>query len=97
MADPRVVTCDSVFDRADSSAMSRANTAPARNALLFAVSAAGTFSYKWTSRSGLLNGSGLRTTACMTLKIAVLAPMPSASVRTMSAVRPRAFHRPRHA
>ena len=40
---PRVVTCDSIFDPAASSATSRANT-PVRSALSFAVSTAETFS-----------------------------------------------------
>ncbi len=37
------------------------------------------------SRSGGGYGSGFRMTPLTTLKIAVLAPMPSASVRTVTA------------
>ncbi len=39
-----------------------------------------------TSRSGSGYGSGLKSTASMTLKIAVLAPIPSASVSTVTSV-----------
>lgn len=41
-----------------------------------------------TSRSGSSNDSGRSTTASSTLKIAVVAPMPSASVPTIMAVNP---------
>src|SRR5207302_6555505 len=41
-----------------------------------------------TSCSGFLTGSILRSTASIRLKIAVLAPMPSASVSTATAVKP---------
>src|SRR5439155_19875750 len=42
--------------------------------------------YKTTSRSGFLYGSGCRRTALATLKMAVLAPIPSAIVRTDASV-----------
>jgi hypothetical protein len=38
-----------------------------------------------TSRSGCGYGSGFSSTPLTTLKIALLAPMPSASVRTVTA------------
>ena len=41
-----------------------------------------------TSRSGLAYGSGFRSTASTTVKIAVFAPMPSVSVRSAAAVKP---------
>ena len=41
-----------------------------------------------TSWSGSANGSGLSITALTTLKMAVLAPTPSASVRAATAVNP---------
>jgi hypothetical protein len=44
-----------------------------------------------TSRSGLRYGSGRSNTALTTLKIAVLAPMPNASVSTATAVKPGFF------
>src|SRR5205823_8931872 len=44
-----------------------------------------------TSRSGFLKGSGRSNTALTTLKIAVFAPMPSASVSTATAVKPGFF------
>jgi hypothetical protein len=40
------------------------------------------------SRFGSWNGAGRSSTALMTLKIAVFAPMPSASVSTATAVKP---------
>src|SRR3989454_12001952 len=49
------------------------------------------FSETNTSRPGSLNGSGRRRTALTTLKIAVFAPMPSASVSTATAVKPGFF------
>jgi hypothetical protein len=42
----------------------------------------------WTMRSGSGYGSGFSKTAFTTVKMAVLAPMPSASVRTATAVKP---------
>src|SRR5439155_7684992 len=44
-----------------------------------------------TSRSGSRYGSGRSKTALTTLKIAVFAPMPSASVSTATAVKPGFF------
>src|SRR5437667_12662059 len=44
-----------------------------------------------TILSGSRNGNGRRSTAFMTLKIAVCAPMPSASVSTATAVKPGFF------
>jgi hypothetical protein len=41
-----------------------------------------------TSSSGLEKGSGLRSTAFTTEKMAVLAPMPRASVATATAAKP---------
>ena len=41
-----------------------------------------------TRRSAAVKGSGCSRTALTTLKIAVLAPMPSASVRTAMALKP---------
>src|SRR5216110_2398466 len=49
------------------------------------------FSQIHTSRSGFLKGSGRSRTPLMTLKIAVFAPMPSASVSTATAVKPGFF------
>jgi len=43
-----------------------------------------------TSRLGSGNGSGRSITACTTVKIAVFAPMPSASVSTAAMVNPGA-------
>src|SRR4030081_1257500 len=48
-------------------------------------------SHTTTSRSGSLNGNGRSSTALTTLKIAVFAPMPSASVMTATAVNPGFF------
>ncbi len=50
-----------------------------------------------TSRSGRGNGSGLMRAALMTLKIAVLAPIPSARVRIATKVNPGVRRRPRMA
>src|SRR6185503_2773779 len=44
-----------------------------------------------TSCSGLGNGNGRKTIECRTLKIALVAPMPSASVSTAAAVKPGLF------
>src|SRR2546427_7916550 len=44
-----------------------------------------------TILSGSRNGNGRRSTAFMTLKIAVFAPIPSASVSTATAVKPGFF------
>ena len=41
-----------------------------------------------TSRSGSRNGSGLRRVALTTLKIAVVAPMPTARIRIAMAANP---------
>src|SRR5436190_13985828 len=49
------------------------------------------FSETNTNRSGSWNGGGRRTTALITLKTAGLAPMPSASVSTATAVKPGFF------
>ena len=49
------------------------------------------FSETNTSRSGSLNGGVRSTTALITLNIAVLAPMPSASVSTATALKPGFF------
>src|SRR5881296_1898923 len=49
------------------------------------------FSETNTSRPGSLNGGGRSSTALITLKTAVLAPMPSASVSTATAVKPGFF------
>jgi hypothetical protein len=51
----------------------------------------GTFSHKETSRSGFWYGKGRNITALTTLKIAVLAPIPKASVITAIAVAPGCF------
>ena len=45
-----------------------------------------------TSRSGAGNGSGRSRTALTTEKMAVLAPMPSASATMATAANPGAFH-----
>jgi hypothetical protein len=50
-----------------------------------------------TSRVGSWYGSGRRTTALMTLKIAVFTPMPTASVRIATAANPGERHRLRRA
>src|SRR5262245_50343259 len=50
-----------------------------------------------TSLPGSWNGSGRSSAALTTLKIAVLAPLPSASVSTATAAKPGAFVRPRQA
>ena len=46
----------------------------------------GAVCHRPTSRSGSANGSGLRRTAFTTLKIAVLAPIPNASVINVASV-----------
>src|SRR6185503_12236089 len=45
-----------------------------------------------TKDSGLENGSGRKSAALMTLKMAVFAPMPSASVSTATTVKPGFFN-----
>ena len=50
-----------------------------------------------TSCSGSLNGRGLNNTAFATLKMATLLPMPSASVKTSTAVYPGRLTKPRRA
>jgi hypothetical protein len=50
-----------------------------------------------TRRSGSVNGSGRSITALTTLKMAVVAPTPSASVRAAMAVKPGLFRRARAA
>src|SRR2546425_1147383 len=50
-----------------------------------------------TSRSGSRYGRGCNNTALTTLKIAVFAPMPSASVSTATAVKPGFFNSSRKA
>jgi hypothetical protein len=50
-----------------------------------------------TRRSAFAYGSGRMTTALTTVKIALLAPMPSASVAIATAAKPGDRHRPRHA
>ena len=45
-----------------------------------------------TRRSGAWYGNGRRSTALTMLKIAVFAPMPSASVSTATAVKPGFLH-----
>ncbi len=47
------------------------------------------------NRSGSLSGNGRNNTALTTLKIAVFAPMPSASVATAIAVNAGFFNNPR--
>src|SRR2546427_7802329 len=47
--------------------------------------------HNMASRSGSLNGNGRSSTALTTLKMAVFAPMPSASVSTATAVKPGFF------
>jgi hypothetical protein len=47
---------------------------------------------KRANRSGCGNGSGRNSVALTTLKIAVFAPIPSASIITASAVKPGFFH-----
>ena len=54
-------------------------------------------SHSDTSRSGATYGSGRSMTASTTLKTAVLAPMPSASVATATAVKPGDFRSSRSA
>src|SRR5437660_4501415 len=49
------------------------------------------FSETNTSHPGSLNGGGRSSTALTTLKIAVFAPMPSASVSTATMVKPGFF------
>ena len=49
------------------------------------------------SREGSWYGRGAIRTAWTTLKMAVLPPMPRASVRTVTAAKPGAFQRPRQA
>lgn len=48
----------------------------------------GLLSQSLTKRSGLLKGSGFSRTVLTTLKIAVLAPTPRATVITATAVNP---------
>jgi hypothetical protein len=48
-----------------------------------------------TRRSGSGYGSGLKSTEFTTEKIAVFAPMPSASASTATAVKPGRFHNTR--
>ena len=45
-----------------------------------------------TSRSGSWYGSGFSNTPYTTLKIAVLAPIPNASVRAATVAKPGCFH-----
>jgi hypothetical protein len=51
----------------------------------------GPLQINWTIRLGSGYGSGFNRTAFTTVKMAVLAPMPSASVRTATAVKPGFF------
>jgi hypothetical protein len=51
----------------------------------------------WTMRCGSANGSGRISTPLTTLKIAVLAPIPSARVMTATAVKPGFFVSARNA
>jgi hypothetical protein len=51
----------------------------------------------FASREGSRSGSGFSSTPCTTLKIAVDAPMPSASVSTATAVNPGVRASMRHA
>ena len=48
-----------------------------------------------TSRSGCGKGRGFKRTALTTLKMAVLAPIPTASTMTAAAVKPGLLARPR--
>ena len=57
----------------------------------------GTFSTICTSRSGSAYGSGRSKTAFMTLKIAAVAPSPTASVSKVTIVRPGVRLKPRSA
>lgn len=61
------------------------------------LSAAGTFSMILTRRSAPGYGSACSSTALTTLKIAVVAPIPSASVSTVTAVNDGVFLRFRNA
>jgi len=54
-------------------------------------------SHTTTRRDGSLYGSGVSSTPFTTEKIAVLAPMPSASVSTTMSVKPGLFARVRRA
>jgi hypothetical protein len=58
---------------------------------------AGNSVYMRTSFSGSLYGNGRSTTAYTTLKIAVVAPIPSARQRTAAAVNPGFLRRMRTA
>ena len=51
-------------------------------------SASGVISERTTSRSGSTNPNGRNSTASTTVNIALLAPMPSASVSTTASVNP---------
>jgi hypothetical protein len=51
----------------------------------------------WTVRSGDAYGSGVINTALTTLKMAEVAPMPSASVTREAAAKPGLLMRPRRA
>src|SRR5882762_4159503 len=53
--------------------------------------------YSDTSRSGFSTGMGWKKTALTTVKIAVLAPMPRASVTTATMVNPGDLRKPRNA
>ena len=55
----------------------------------------GGFSQSRRIRSGSGYGSGFRRTPSTKLKMALLAPMPSASVRMATTAKPGAFKRPR--
>src|SRR5437773_578136 len=63
----------------------------ARDARLMGTFFERLFSQLHTSRSGFLKGSGRSSTALTKLKMAVFAPMPSASVSTATAVKPGFF------
>src|SRR5207302_3797525 len=83
-------TRPSVVVRSASSVHSSAFIPPMRIARWLLDSAAGTFSNGRTTRSGCAYGSGRSSTAFTTLKIAVVAPMPRASVRIAAAANPGA-------
>ena len=79
-------------DRSETATRSATSIAAYRRfgPLPFPISAPGTFSQTRTRRAESLYGSGLIRTLCTTLKIAVLAPTPSASVSTTTIVKPGA-------
>ena len=92
-----IAICDSVFEFVRHQSNSLAFIAVLRCAAPPKPSAAGTCSTICTSRSGSAYGSGRSSTAFTTLKIAAVAPSPTASVSTVMIVRPGVRLNPRSA